>query len=204
MLLLNMTRENRTIKILADRAGTVKELTNYLTDLENAYNSLHALDRFLDYNHPESRSSRRMRHFIYEFGLPLNSSLKLDNSSDLIKPVDTLVISRISIQSPGFWEIVGSLNPLQQIREYLKDRHERRKDIEWRETSEKEKAMLENELIQKKIIDYDNKLQVDRIKILKEIGFSNEEIRELIWTNAGKPLMELGKHQDNGIIKSAE
>jgi DNA-binding transcriptional MerR regulator len=204
MLLLNMTRENRTIKILADRAGTVKELTNYLTDLENAYNSLHALDRFLDYNHPESRSSRRMRYFIYEFGLPLNSSLKLDNSSDLIKPVDTLVISRISIQSPGFWEIVGSLNPLQQIREYLKDRHERRKDIEWRETSEKEKAMLENELIQKQIIEYDNKLQVDRIKILKEIGFSNEEIRELIWANAGKPLMELGKHQDNGIIKSAE
>ena len=60
MLLLNMTRENKTIKILADRAGTVKELTNYLTALENAYNSLHALDRFLDLNHPESRSSRRM------------------------------------------------------------------------------------------------------------------------------------------------
>jgi len=204
MLLLNMTRENRTIKILADRAGTVKELTNYLTDLENAYNSLHALDRFLDYNHPESRSSRRMRHFIYEFGLPLNSSLKLDRSPELIKPIDTLVISRISIRSPGFWEIVGSLNPLQQIREYLKDRHERRKDIEWREANEKEKAILENELIQKQIIDYDNKLQVDRIKILKEIGFSNEEIRELIWANAGKPLMELGKHQDNGIIRSAE
>ena len=120
MLILNMTRDHRTIKILADRAGTVKELTNYLTDLENAYNSLHAFNRFLDYFHQESRSNRRMIHFICEFGIPLNSSLKLDNSSDLIKPVDRLVISRISIQSPGFWEIVGSLNPLQQIREYPK------------------------------------------------------------------------------------
>ncbi len=202
MQLLNTTRENRTIKILADRAGTVKELTTYLTDLENAYNSLYAFDKFLDYHHPDSR--RRMRHFIYEFGLPLNYSLKLDNSPELIKPIDRLVISRISIQSPGFWEIVGSLNPLQQIREYLKDRHERRKDAEWREKTEKEKAILENELIQKQIVDYDNKLQVDRIKILKEIGFSTEDIRELILANVSNPLIDLSKHQDKGIIKSAE
>ena len=31
-------------------------------------------------------------------------------------------------ESPGFWEFLGSLNPLEVIRRYLNDRHERAKD----------------------------------------------------------------------------
>jgi hypothetical protein len=196
-----MQTGNTTLRINADRAGTVKELTDYLNDLEAAYNSLYVFNNFLDTLNPNSR--RRIRFFIYEFGLP-TSNFKLDSSADFILPENRLVVSKINIQSPGFWEVIGSLNPLQQLREYLKDRHERRKDIYWREQSEKDKATFENQLIQRQVIEAENQTIRERIEILRELGFTNEEIRELIWTNVGKPLMELGKHQDTGLIKDAE
>ena len=61
-------------------------------------------------------------------------------------PKDLLEIASISIHSPGFWEVLGGLNPLQQIREYLNDRHKRRQDREFREAAEKKKLEIENEL----------------------------------------------------------
>ena len=127
---------------MTDRAGTIPEITNYLHDLETAYNSLYAFDKFLDILNP--RSKNRRRFYFYEFGYPLTPNFKLDNSSDFILPENKLTITKINIQSPGFWEVLGSLNPLQQLREYLNDRHERRKDRQWREQTEKEKAVLEN------------------------------------------------------------
>ena len=199
-----MQTEISTLRINGERAGTVKEITEYLLDLENAYNSLYIFDHFLDTISPNSKSRRNLRFYIYEFGFPLSLNFKLDNSSDFILPENRLVISKINIQSPGFWEVIGSLNPLQQLREYLKDRHERRKDIEWREQNEKQKAVLENELIQRKILEAENKNIRERIEIFRELGFSDQEIRELIWANIGKPLMELGKHQDTGLIQDAE
>jgi len=61
-------------------------------------------------------------------------------------PKDLLEIASFSIHSPGFWEVLGGLNPLQQIREYLNDRHKRRQDREFREAAEKKKLEIENEL----------------------------------------------------------
>jgi len=51
------------------------------------------------------------------------------NFENIVLPSERLFFSKVNIQSPGFWEVMGSLNPLQQIREYLKDRHERKKII---------------------------------------------------------------------------
>ena len=199
-----MPAENTALRIKANRAGTVKEITDYLFDLEKAYNSLYVFDDFLGVTSSNSSSRRRSKFFFYEFGLPLAPNFKLDSSNDLLLPEDRLIISKINIQSPGFWEVLGSLNPLQQIREYLNDRHNRGKDKRWREQTEKDKAVLENELIQRQIFEAENKTVRERIEIYKELGFSDQEIRQLIWANVGRPLMELGKHQDNGLIEGAE
>lgn len=54
-------------------------------------------------------------------------------SPEAVVPEHRLVVKRVRIESPGLWEFAASLNPLQQIREYLNDRHQRRQDREFRE-----------------------------------------------------------------------
>ncbi|WP_299526745.1 hypothetical protein [Winogradskyella sp.] len=43
-----------------------------------------------------------------------------------------------------------------------------------------------------------------RIEILRELGFTDQEIRQVIWANLEEPLKQLGKHQDDGLIEGAE
>ena len=197
-----MAQENIKLRIKGLRGGTPDELIEYLTDLKNAYNSLYVFNTFLDNSNPFSK--KRRHFFFYEFGYPYLGNRKLDNGEELILPENRLVIDKIVIQSPGFWEIIGSLNPLQQIREYLNDRHKRQQDRKWRNETDKRKAELENQLLQRQIFESDNRLMKDRIEILRELGFSEREIREMIWTNLGEPLKNLGKHQDNGLIEGTE
>jgi hypothetical protein len=143
--------------------------------------------------------------FYFELGFPFPHipSHPLIPASDSVIPGQRLVVTRIQIESPGFWEVLGSLNPLQQIREYLNDRHKRRQDKEFREAAESEKLRLENELIQRQIWEKENAVLRDRILVLKEVGYSEQEIRQLIWAQVGKPLAVLGRHQDSGLIEGA-
>lgn len=192
------------LKVVTGRGGTVPEISGFLNDLEAAYLSLYQAESLW----PASRR-RWPRPFpqdlYFDLGLPFPSiSLHLViPASDAVLPELRLVITRVQIESLGFWEFLGSLNPLQQIREYLNDRHERRQDKEFREAAEKEKLRLENELVQRQILEKDNSVLRDRINILKELGFSDHEIRQLIWTQVGKPLATLGRHQDTGLIDRA-
>lgn len=197
-----MAQENTRLRIKGLRGGTPDELIEYLSDLKNAYNSLYVFNTFLDNSNPFSK--RRRRFLFYEFGLPYLGNYKLESAEELILPENRLVVDKIVIQSPGFWEVIGSLNPLQQIREYLNDRHKRQQDRNWRNETDKRKAELENELLQRQIFESDNKIMRERIEILRELGFGETEIRELIWTNMGEPLRQLGKHQDNGLIEGTE
>ena len=125
-------------------------------------------------------------------------------SSEFILPDDRLNIGKIQLASPSFWKFLGSLNPLQQIREYLNDRHRHRQDRVYREKPEAEKLTLENKLIEQQIIEKKNSILRERIEIMKEVGLSNHEIRSLIWENADKPLINLARYQDTGLIESAE
>lgn len=114
------------------------------------------------------------------FGLlPFETNLYSD-FADHVLPEYRLELRRVSIQSPGFWEFVGALNPLQQLREYLKDRHERRKDREYRERAEKDKLRLDNELLQRQILEKENSLLHEQIAIMRELGFSDAELRQFI------------------------
>ena len=110
----------------------------------------------------------------------------------------------MKLESPGFWEFLGALNPLHQIREYLNDRHKRRQDKEYREQAESERLALENDLIQRQIWEKENSILRDRISVMGDLGLSEEEIRRLVWTNVSSPLIELGSHQDNRMIEDAE
>lgn len=183
-----------------ERAGTPVELSQLLLDFEAAYLALYRID-----SRPgQWRGPRRHMMFEYamEFGFP-PGQLGWPNScggSDSILPEHQLLVTKVRIESPGFWEFLGSLNPLLQIREYLNDRHRRRQDKDFREASERDRLMFENEILQRQIIEKDNTILRERISILKEIGVSDQEIREKLWASIGKPLAQLGRHQDSRLI----
>lgn len=227
-----MATETTTLRIKAEKLGTVTEVKTLLADLENAYNSIYAFDFLVDsIIYDRERNFRqlderfhRMRRYWKEFSnrkeFPydpfffelfwednlnrqqniLPNLLELQSKIDIEKiilPSDRLVISKVNIQSPGFWEFLGGLNPLQQIREYIKDRHERKKDKDYRSRQEEELGELSIEEKRNNIIN-------QRIDMLKKVGYSDIEIRQLVTAMVITPLKQLDKHQDNGQIEGPE
>jgi hypothetical protein len=79
------------------------------------------------------------------------------------------------MNSPCFLDFLGSLNPFQQIREYLKDRHERKKDNCYRNRQEEINGELD-------ILESKNNIIIQRIDIFKSLGYSDIEIKSLAAT----------------------
>jgi hypothetical protein len=65
-------------------------------------------------------------------------------------------------------------------------------------------VQLPHELIQRSIWEKENSILSDRIGVLRNLGYSDDEIRQLIWSLAGKSLAKLGTHQDSGMVLHAE
>lgn len=191
------------LKLRALRGGTVTEITAFLADMEGAYNALYSFNLTVAHWY---HGRRRWRRFIdpddFFSLLSIEAGIApYPNYAEYVLPEYRLDLARVSIQSPGFWEFVGSLNPLQQLREYLKDRHERRKDFEYREPAEKEKLRLENELLQRVILEKETSTLRDELAIMREVGFDDSEIKQFIWSRLGPPLSRLGRHQDTKLIE---
>ena len=224
-----MVTEITSLRIKAEKLGTVSEVVALLTDLETAYNSIYAFDFLVDtlsidrerkqkqVNERFYSSQKNWEKFSYHRDFPfdplfyemlfeeyafirqkdaLPNLLELQSKIDIAKivlPSDRLFISKVNVQSPGFWEVCGSLNPLNQIREYIKDRHERKKDDQYRSRQEEEIGELEIEKRRNEIIN-------QKIDTLQRLGCSEAEIRQLVTAMVFEPLDRLGRHQDNGQI----
>ena len=102
-----------------------------------------------------------------------------------------LGIHRVSINSPGIWEFIGKLSPLQTLLDYLQQRHERKKDNEYRNELEKEKMQLENEARRienkKAILD----IAAKEISLMRELGIPEEQISKIITQNYQRPLSKI-------------
>jgi hypothetical protein len=130
------------LTILAERGGTIGEVTRFLSDLESAYDALYLFERSW---RPERIWRQLPPEIWWELGYPVSLAHRrgrLRFIGDSVPPRSKLTLERVRIESPGFWEFAASLNPLQQIREYLNDRHRRRQDKEFREAAEKERLAL--------------------------------------------------------------
>lgn len=130
----------------------------------------------------------RTPYRIPNFGLPALS----ENSM----PAPTLFLHRVSLRSPGFWEFFGALNPLEVLRTYLNDRHERRKDRVYREHAEREKLEIENALGRLEIFH-----RIGQIE--REFGpdFLNTSVLARHFAAELRPKFEkLGEMDDLGLI----
>ncbi|MDP1864260.1 MAG: hypothetical protein Q8K52_10180 [Thiobacillus sp.] len=158
---------------------TVLEFIEIMRDFNDAYASIRFLLRKFSSNYSE----------LYE----LLSFPPVNQLPTFAQP--TLV--RAHFNSPGFWEALANLNPLKVLCDYLQQRHERKKDNNYRNAFEEQRLALENLKLRNELID-------QQIKSMKEVGFSDEEIKELLSNYIADPLEKLGKRIDSGQITSVD
>ncbi|WP_156464249.1 hypothetical protein [Afipia sp. Root123D2] len=145
------------------------------------------------------RSPRLLRRqFLSKIGFYYRQSqTEYFSPNEMVPAESQLVLRGATFNSPGFWEFFGKLNPLEVLRLYLNDRHERRKDKSYREGHENEKLRLENELRKNEIFS-------GKLRILREMGVTEEELSALKNRLLHKPLDALGSIQDREPISTAE
>jgi len=194
------------LKIYAKQPGTVAEAIDTLRSIENAYLVLYATELHVE-TIRETFSGKRRFRLNYPFPLPylpftpgLTAHPEL-MTPDVIRrsillPEDVLQLRTIQFQSPGFWEVLGSLNPLDQLRKYLQDRHDRKKDTDYRNDEEKRRMDIENAI-------RETELFKQRVSALRQAGYTDEEIRRLMLP-AAYALNEVGIQQDRGLLAHAE
>jgi hypothetical protein len=188
------------LTIEALRSGTVSEFATFLTDLNVAYAACY------QFSHASKlrRKMRRGPYPFWELGLGIPSELQTGRANpDEIQPGAILELTQVEIHSPGFFEFLGMLNPLNTIREYLNDRHERRKDKLYREPLEREKLTLENELLMRQIRKEELDILASELGMMRDLGFDEEYLRQYVWQSIGQPLARLARHQDTKLIGRA-
>lgn len=164
------------------RNFSVSEISSYIHDLEIAYNRLNFFNDYLFTALNEKKALFNLQSITSHQQLYL-----------LVQ--NELRVEKISISSPGFWEFLGSLNPLLQIREYLNDRHKRKLDNTYLNDVDEEKKRLENKLLQINVIK-------EAKQLIDDLNIPEEEKTKIIKDYLIDPLFKLGTHQDNGLIDS--
>ena len=181
--------------IASDRS---KNLQQFINAFIKTYVKEHANNK--DMSDKSSIDRNLLKGFKYTFDkkkrelpnlLELQNIIQIDK---IVLPNDKLYLSKIIIESPGFWEVIGSFNALEQIREYLKDRYAQKK-------ANKYSSKQEAEIVSFEIEDRTNKQINERIGALKKIGYTDEKIKPLVASMLIKPLEKLGKYQDTKQIE---
>lgn len=169
----------------------VELVAAYLTDLKHAYDSVLQFDVTIEQmyvlRYPYSWPPQRFR----------NWPPTAEEIASLVLPSEEIILSAVSLTSPGFWEFLGTLNPLEVLRKYLNDRHERHKDRDYRESAERRRLELEN-------LSLENKVISERIQLLKANGATDQDLSPLVNRLIYKPLVALDRYQDKGVIEHAE
>lgn len=184
------------LKLETNRLGPVTEIREYLQAVETAYNHLYAfhlivreVKQMADADEPSSwRSAGRTRR--------KRTVRKVARPESVVLPEDRLTLHAVAAASPGVWEFLGSLNPLETLRKYLQDRHERSKDKQFRNQLEAERLMLENQRLKTGVVG-------EQVELLRRLGVSEDKIRQVLMTHVAVPLERLDHQQDRGLIAGA-
>jgi hypothetical protein len=202
------SQESVILRIHGDTGIRIDELQALLGAIDNAYNSIWVLDDSL------SGVRHYRNHELWWFDGPgIRWSRKLAGSAWPPSPeaISTLVPSRhrlllrgATFNSPGAWDFIGKMNPLEVLRQYLSDRHERRKDREYRENAEKRKLELESERLELENQLLAGQVLAQRIEVAKSLGLRDEDIAPQLNVFLSRPLRQLERYQDQGLITTAE
>jgi hypothetical protein len=191
--------EQARLRIHGQGKVEVELVTACLGDLRYAYD---ALTVFMSENGRMRRAAREFSFLPYPFWTPRLGRFAWETPTperlaSFVPRSQQLVLNAVELNSPGFWEFLGSLNPLEVMRKYLNDRHERRKDREYRESAEQRRMALEN-------LALENDVLKERIRIARELGATDSDLAPLLNELVYRPLSALDRYQDKRVIEGAE
>lgn len=121
----------------------------------------------------------------------------IENLASYVDPGERLALKACQISSPGILDIIGKLNVLDTLRQWAQDRHERRKDREYREHAERERLQLENELLRNEVVN-------GRIAVLRELGIPKTSIKQVVNKLLVEPIVPVQRRLDSGEIESIQ
>jgi hypothetical protein len=180
----------------------VESFRRVLAVLEEAYDGLAALDAVLAAPTPAERASRtgsavqRRRQEASDARDRIDLAHRyLEWPSALRGAEDSLFLQSCEVGSPGFFEFLGALNPLEVLRRYLNDRHERQKDRQYRNKLEAERLDLENMLLQNEVFG-------ERLRLIKE-HVGDVEVAPVLNAWVVRPLEAVGRESDAGLLLPA-
>lgn len=191
-----MTSETR-LKVNTEKLGDIRDIIQYLQVLEKVYNHLYAFEFVISDAKLRHKKLNETSYPSWGTSKPVRTIPSIRKPEEVVLPEDRIQLTSIVIKSPGFWEFLGNINPLEVIRKYLCDRHERKKDEAYRNQQENDRGELENEKLRTEIVQ-------DKVKVLKELGVPEEKIRKALFEHVIKPLGELDAIQDKGLVVDAE
>jgi len=180
------------LKLHATRLGDVSQIVELLEAVENAYDNLYAFDLIVE----EAKTRYEPMRLFYA-GSRRRTVRRIAKPHQVVLPEDRLVLHSVEIHSPGFWEFLGTINPLEVLRKYLNDRHEREKDRDYRNSAEAERLRLENEKLTTDVVK-------DKLELLRAIGLPEDRIRDAISRHLLEPLGRIDKVQDAELVVSAD
>jgi hypothetical protein len=187
-----MPDEQRAILSIQAESGVPLYLVrNLLGAVDAAYNYIYLTFSFLE--------NQGMRARLFE-AITSESERRYGR---LVPAEDRLILKSVVLHSPGSWDLLGVGKILEQIRLYLNDRNERRKDKEYREPHDRRSVELDERLKEADLAIKETTLLHDRIKLAKEAGATDEEIRLILERFLVLPLSGLDRFQDAGLISEA-
>jgi hypothetical protein len=193
---------NATLQIAAEGGHEARMVRDVLAGFEDAYNGFLAVDRILE-GLIAQRSWRTLvprrllrtdPFWVPELSdAPWNVLRERPEAPLFVYSFERLLIARVELASPGFFEFLGSLNPLTFISNELERRHRHRQDREYREREERRRLELENESLQLGILER-------RIEIARENGATDDVIATLLNQLLERPLRQLSDLDARGVI----
>ncbi len=200
--------EQGQLRVHGQGGVEVELVTAFLNDLKHAYDSVLFFEATITGMRAVARDFPFPLHLIgSDFGWAVasrrvglrarNWPLTPQEVASFVPRSDQLILSAVSLNSPGQWDFLGALNPFEVLRQYLNDRHERRQDREYRESAEARRLALEN-------LSLENKVISERVSIAKEMGATERDLAPLLNEFIYRPLVALDRYQDKGVIENAE
>lgn len=197
------SREQTQLRVYSSGGWPVSETIEFLQVLKSTYDRLLVFEILMDDYQSRERRLRRYMPFpeaVAFFGgaSAMLSASELSDASlvRFIAPHDELVLQSVQLSSPGSWQFVGSVFPLEVIRKMINDHHTRRQDREYREGYERRRLEIENLILETEFMR-------GRISMARELGATDAELTPLLNALVYEPLARLDAVAAKGMIRAA-
>jgi hypothetical protein len=185
----------------------LRDARSLLKALEDAYDGLAAFYAVTDDLGFLARRWRR--YFRYEreaapFGWPTAHK----PAHEVIGTDDVLILQSVELQSPGYIEVLGALNPLEFIRRSLNDRHQRKPEL-WREAEPERAARLVNDNLELRNERLALENVGNRLDLEREFDIPRTELTSLYRRYVAPNLQVLGDTMERldatpGVLREVE